>query len=303
MTVEKEASTSAPRTAEGARTGNWLRNTRARNVQSQDGEDGILEAIFETVPTANPWCVEFGAWDGRQFSNTWNLIRNHGWSAVLIERDQERFRQLALEYGNRPDVHCLHASIALHGPQSLDTTLAGTPVPKDLDLLSIDIDGNDYHVWDSLRAYRPKVVVIEFNPTIPNSVDFVQSRDPRVNQGSSLSAMIRLALTKGYEPVALTGWNAFFVCAELFPRFGITDNSIGALRPSNPYESKLYQLFDGTLVIDGYRELIWHGVTIRDRDVQVLPRFLRFGLGQHKSQIMNLAQRVWLAVRRRSPFR
>jgi len=64
--------------------------TRARNVTSQYGEDGIIARIFELIGTRNKWCVEFGASDGQYLSNTWDLINNHGWSAVLAEGNEER---------------------------------------------------------------------------------------------------------------------------------------------------------------------------------------------------------------------
>src|SRR5207302_7194236 len=94
---------------------------------------------------------------------------------------------------------------------------------------SIDIDGNDYHVWEKISDYEPKVVCIEFNPTVPAEVDFVQHADPHLKQGASLLALSRLGKAKGYELISVLTSNAFFVKAEYFPRFGIEDNSPQAL--------------------------------------------------------------------------
>jgi hypothetical protein len=277
---------------------NWLAE-RGRNVRSQSGEDGILEAIFEVLPVNSSWCVELGAWDGELFSNTWNLIRTHGWSAVLIEADRRRFAQLDKNYADRLNVHCLHRFVTLEGRHNLDATLAQTPLPKHFDLLSIDIDGHDYHLWDSVHSYRPEVVVIEYNPSIPNSISFIQPRDLDVGQGTSLRAMVELGHKKGYELVGITDWNAFFVEAELYPRLRLDNNELEIMRPANPFESQLYQLFDGTLVLDGCRKLIWHDLPIRDEAIQVLPRWFRFFPGQHRNPIRNALQRVWLAILRR----
>jgi hypothetical protein len=246
----------------------------ARSVTSQNGEDGILEEILRLLPAGNRWCVEFGAWDGKHLSNTWNLVANHGWSAVLIEADRTRHRELVARFHDNDKVIALNAFVGFDGPQSLDNLLAGTAIPEDFDLLSIDIDGNDYHVWASLARYRPRVIVIEYNPTIPNDIHFVQPRDPRVSQGSSAGAMVSLGKIQGYELAAATNCNLVFVRADLYPRLGVGDNSLARLRPWRTQETRVFQLYDGTLVVDGCDRLCWHGVALHDR-IQPLPRFLR----------------------------
>ena len=148
---------------------------------------------------------------------------------------------------------------------------ARTPLPRTFDLFSLDIDGNEYHLWDSLSEYRPRVMVIEFNPSIPNDVLFVQPRDMAVLQGSSLRALVELGNRKGYELVATNEINAFFVLKELFTKFGIPDNSIDVLHTNHKYETKLFQLYDGTLRISGYDRLLWHNVSIDIEKLQVLP--------------------------------
>ena len=100
-----------------------------------------------------------------------------------------------------------------------------------------------------LEHFSPRLVVIEFNPTIPNDVFFVQARDQSFNHGSSLLALIELARQKGYELVVTTDVNAFFVRSDLFHLFGIEDNSIGAIHNPGAYESRIFQLYDGTLVL------------------------------------------------------
>jgi hypothetical protein len=239
------------------------------------GEDGILEAIFELIPDTNHWCVEFGAGDGVTLSNTFNLIANKGWASVQIESHAEKFNALSNTHQANSNVICLHDQVGFEGQNTLDSILKATPIPTDFDLLSIDIDGNDYHVWEAVCDYRPKVVVVEFNPTIPNQVEFVQPRNMALNQGSSLLALINLGKRKGYELVATTDWNAFFVDKFYFELFGILDNSIWQLYKKVDYLTHVFQLFDGTIVVNGCNRLLWHNIELDletvQQEIQVLP--------------------------------
>ena len=247
-----------------------------RNVTSQTGEDGIIEKIFEIIKENDKWCVEFGAWDGKKFSNTWTLIKNKGWFGVLLEGDSERYKQLLMTYKDNPKVTCINKFVEFEGLYCIDNILSKIPIPKYFDLLCIDVDGNDYHIWDSMALYQPKVVVIEFNPSIPNDIDFIQPKNMNINQGSSLLSIFNLGREKGYELVATTIVNAIFVDRQYFGLFGINDNSLSILHKGHEYHTRLYQLFDGTLVLEGCNRLIWHGIEIGQESIQVLPRFLRF---------------------------
>lgn len=247
----------------------------AKTVTSQYGEDGIIEKILDLIGRVQSWCVEFGAWDGKYFSNTWDLINNKGWSGVLVEGDQQRCAALAASHQARAgEVFVENAFVSWEGESSLDNILGRTPIPANFDVLSVDIDGNDWHVWNGLRNYRPRVVVIEFNPTAGNDLYFVQDADPSLNQGASLLAFIDLARQKGYELAATTYANAFFVLAEDFPKLGIADNSIGAIY--EPYmDTQICQGFDGTIFAAGHMRLSWHSIELSQEDFQVLPRALR----------------------------
>ncbi len=247
----------------------------ARNVTSQHGEDGIIERIFAIIGEDSKWCVELGALSGKRDSNVWCLIKEKGWSGVLIEADKTQFERLQKEYASISHAHCLNTFVSFEGDDSLDHVFARTPLPKDFDLFSLDIDGNEYHLWESLVDYRPRVMVVEFNQTIPNDVTFIQPRDMRVFQGTSLRAFIELGKRKGYELVAANEVNAFFVRKELFLKCGITDNSIDTLHTDHQYQTKLFQLYDGTLRISGYDRLLWHKLPIDIEKLQVLPRRAR----------------------------
>jgi len=230
---------------------NYLWNHR-NNVFSQSGEDGVIEEIFRKIGTTNKWCVEFGAWDGIHLSNTCNLIRNSGWSAVLIEAEEKKAAKIKSNYPN-DDVHPICAMLGFtKGVDTLDDYLKTTPIPKQFDLVSIDVDGMDYHLWESMVEYRPRAVVVEFNHLVPNDVIFIQDRDGKLNEGHSLAALVELGKSRDYELVGVVHRNAFFVVKEEFHKFQpeITDNSIDAIRPFQPsyiwscYNGKMYHTLE-----------------------------------------------------------
>lgn len=258
-----------------SKTATWLSNHRARTY-SQSGEDGIIGKILETLPERDYWCVEFGALDGASLSNTRNLIEHEGYSAVLIEGSNARFKELESNYLHTEEVTTVNRFVGLGVHDNLDQILAETSIPVDFDFLSIDIDGNDYHVWKASSRYAPKAVCIEFNHTIPNEVKFVQPADPKITQGSSLSALVDLGKAKGYELVCVEGVNAFFVKSQYFPLFDIEDNSVATLRVDMSAITYLFVGYDGTIFLYGQKTMPWHcKLPLRASSMQRLPKFLR----------------------------
>lgn len=243
----------------------------AKNVTSQRGEDGIIEKVFEIIGATNKICVEFGAGDGDRTSNTWNLIQFHGWSGVLIEPKDDMFASLERRYSRRRDVATIRNTVGFGKRNSLDVILNGALQPN-FDLLVIDIDGCDYHAWEAIEKYRPRVVLIEHNPTVPIDVSFIQPRNMSVNQGSSLKALCDLGRRKGYELIAATELNAVFVERENFHLFDIEDNSPEALNPMDEKKKmRLFQGYDGTLFLVGNKRLKWKNKQIAHEAIQVLP--------------------------------
>jgi hypothetical protein len=241
---------------------------------SKGGEEQILLDALETIGESDGWCVEFGAHDGRSWSNTYGLITERGFSAVLIEPDAKRFAQLVETHAGNERVLPVRRAVGFGASDGLDSILAGTPIPDGFDVLSIDIDGNDYHAWKAVRRYRPKLVVIEFNPTIPTGVEFVQVRDPATAHGSSITSLVRLGREKGYRLIAATEGNAIFVRDDYFARFGIADGSPERLRPPSRV-AYLFQGYDGTVFVAGAERLLWHDWSFNERRFQQLPRLLR----------------------------
>lgn len=249
----------------------------AKNVTSQRGEDGIIEKVFDVIGTKNKVCVDVGAGDGDRTSNTWNLLNLCGWSGVLFEPKESAYKSLEYRYRHRPEVEVFPTKIGFVAKYCLDYVLMIRPdltiVPPDFDFLSIDIDGCDYHVWEAVEVFRPRVVAIEHNLTIPIDVEFVQAKDMSVNQGSSLLSLYLLGKRKGYELVAATEVNAIFVVQEEFHKFGIEDNSPEALNPVYEKDkTRLFQGYDGTLFLVGNDMLVWKNRKITHEDIQVLPK-------------------------------
>ncbi len=251
------------------KSNNWLsrlaEDKSRENVTSQRGEDRILREIFKIIGTTTRWAVEFGAADGRRGSNTWQFITREGWSAVEIEprRDihlavnekRDTFNSLSAEYQKYPNVVCLNTHVEYFGERRLDAILAQTKTPNVIDLLSVDIDGDEYRIWDSLKDYSARVVIVEHNKTIPIELDITSDK------GSSLRALVRLGKEKGYELVAATFVNAIFVKKEDFPKFGIRNNDSAEIWQGHEnYRNYVYQLTDGTVVLQGNNKLRWtHG--------------------------------------------
>ncbi|MEP6714597.1 MAG: hypothetical protein ABJC09_03430 [Terriglobia bacterium] len=256
----------------------WL-SQHSSNVTSQFGEDGIIAKALSLLPERTGWCVEFGAWDGKLYSNTYDLVTSKDYRGVFIEADPIRFRDLERTHGTSGRNVLVNAFVGFTKSDSLDVILSRTDIPEAFDLLSIDIDGNDYHVWQAMEHYRPNLVVIEFNPTISNSVLFVQKRHPAVSQGSSPRSLVELAKSKGYELICATANNLLFVASEHYGAFNIPDNSLELMRD----DSNVGQIFigyDGHVFLSqggvhGQVTVAWHGVKLAERKVQVLPKALQ----------------------------
>jgi len=182
----------------------WLTHC-ASNTYSQDGEDGILKAIFTVLGPGKQWCLECGASDGLFFSNTRRLIEQ-GWHALLIEADPAAYKRLvdnSAPFNDR--VFCRHAMI--NDVCRLEPFLDEVGAPLDIDLAVIDIDGQDYYLLNSILRYQPRVVVIEYNPNA--DADFI----PTLGGGGQAGwrAIWKLACGKLYTPVYRGRWNLILV--------------------------------------------------------------------------------------------
>lgn len=177
-----------------------------RKIYSQNGEDGILEAIFTLLGVTNRFFVEFGVRDGRQ-CNTAYLSRKKKWNGLMMDIDA----------GVSPSGIPIHKEFV--NAENVEALFKKYSVPKQFDLLSIDIDGNDYWVWRAIQHFEPRVVAIEYNGSVPVEQAKTIPYDPNFRwpgttyYGASLHALVKLARQKRYTLINCdsSGTNAFFV--------------------------------------------------------------------------------------------
>jgi len=154
---------------------------------SQFGESKILYEIFEKIGTYNKYGVEFGASDGYWLSNL-RMFLDMGWAGLQMEGVEENKNDVKAEFIIRENINSLFEKYN---------------VPNKFDLLSIDLDGNDYWIWKEIN-YDPNVVIIEFNAHFDADSRVVIEYDPThvfdftYAYGASFRAMVELAESKGY---------------------------------------------------------------------------------------------------------
>ncbi len=193
---------------------------------SQMGEDGIIQFLIRHVPIKHKTFVEFGVQDYRE-SNTRFLLKQNQWKELVIDSNSD-----SIEFIRRDELswqHNLTAVCAFITAENINDLLQEHGYTGEIGLLSIDIDGNDYWVWNAISVVSPAIVVIEYNfrfgvekaVTIPYQPNFTRlSAHPSgIYFGASLKALCRLAEKKGYAFVGCTsaGTNAFFVRRDLKP--------------------------------------------------------------------------------------
>jgi len=170
------------------------------NQFSQNGEDGILEEVLSRIGIRGR-AVEFGGADGTFCSNTAKLF-NEGWSGKLIEGDEMLFGQMLNNSKLPEEIEMENAFVT---PENVNHLVGKC------DMLSIDIDGNDYNVWKAYK-HKPPVVVIEINSD-------VKPEDIVYDRGTSFNPMVELGIEKGYFLLCHTG-NLIFIdekYKKLFP--------------------------------------------------------------------------------------
>lgn len=231
-------------------------NSHEKKIYSQNGEDGIIDYIFSKIGTTNKFCVEFGVGNGFE-CNTVHLLEKKGWKGLMMDygADQNiqwdnvarkawssknmgvkyniqrysRFAKKILSQKSRSRHFQRDVKNEKVTAENIQQLFKKYNVPKNFDLLSIDIDFNDYWVWKSITDYFPRVVVIEYNSSIPPTESRVVPYDPEARWdgtnyfGASLLALKNLGQSKGYTLVGCetNGVNAFFCKSELVDRFSI----------------------------------------------------------------------------------
>jgi hypothetical protein len=220
-------------------------NRFEQRIYSQNGEDGIIRILFETIGTTNRFCVEFGTEDGRE-TNTRYLITKEKWGYLHMD-------------GGEHVNPCTDIKREYITAENINDLFSKYQVPKEFDLLSIDLDYNTYWIWKALSGeYRPRVLIIEYNSHIPVSeskvvrYDAGRMWDGTSYYGGSLLAMVNLGKAKGYTLIGCDskGVNAFFIRNDVLndvlvvrdikdlykePRFG---------NPGHPISQEEFQTVD-----------------------------------------------------------
>ena len=249
-------------------------NNYNKNVHSQNGEDGIIEEILNRLGSSlDKTCCEFGAWDGIYLSNVCNLVKNRKYKCLYIEADKKKFAELEQNFPEK-DVINVNKLVSFEGKNTLDQILTENNFNLDFDLLSIDIDGNDYHILASLKKYCPKIIIIEFNPTMPNELEFIQEKNIRLNHGSSALSIFKLAKEKNYSLAAATEVNLIFVHNTFVQK--VVDNKelkIEDVVIDERYKNFIFSGFDGKIFTSKKLKLPWHKMHVKE--LKILPNFFQ----------------------------
>ncbi|HEY4325644.1 MAG TPA: hypothetical protein VGN20_16735 [Mucilaginibacter sp.] len=196
-------------------------NKHEYQVFSQNGEDGIIQEIFNRIGHTNKYFIEFGVENGLECNST-NLLYK-GWSGLWIEGSSEFSKQISARFKDFIDNGHLKIQNEFINAENIQSLFDNANVPIEPDLLSIDIDYNDYYVWKAITKYKPRVVIIEYNSIFRPDTHFVVNYnanrmwDRTSYFGASLLALEQLGNEKGYclAGCVFTGNNAFFVRKDL----------------------------------------------------------------------------------------
>jgi hypothetical protein len=189
-------------------------NIYQKKVLSQWGQDGVLEAIFDKIGTTNKYFVEFGSSGNDSGMGNTAYLRRKGFDGLLMDGTEK-------PYGNNVSDRQYKVEIEFISASNINNLFKKYNVPPEFDLLSIDIDGQDFHVWNALKGYSPRVVSIEMNYHIVPGKDLVLQYDDnfrwRENErtGASITALKHLGNKKGYSLVATCMSDAIFVRNDL----------------------------------------------------------------------------------------
>ena len=203
-------------------------------VYSQNDEDGVLLFVFAVIGMTNRIAIEIAAGNGIE-SNSANLIINHGFLGLLFEGDINKVAEGKRFFEGHPNSAYLPPYFVTDWitRENVDQLIRGNLPPgsvqasNEIDLLSLDLDGNDYWILEAIKCVVPRVIILEFNAvwgaeramTIPYDPSFVFKPEPIPYAGASLAAFVKLLKGRGYRLVGVErlGFNAIFVRNDLAP--------------------------------------------------------------------------------------
>lgn len=193
-------------------------------VTSQWGEDGIIQYLIKNIEIENKVFVEFGV-ENYTESNTRFLLHNNNWSGLIVDGSDEN-----ISYIKNDPIYWknnLKAEYSFITKDNINTLITKNGIHGDVGLLSIDIDGNDYWIWDAINCISPRIIICEYNShfgashkvSVPYDASFVREKKhfSNIYYGASISALDFLAKKKGYSLVGsnMAGNNIFFIRNDL----------------------------------------------------------------------------------------
>lgn len=214
-------------------------------VYSQWGEDGIIQYLVRHVPMERKLFVEFGV-ENYTESNTRFLLINNYWAGLVLDGGVEN-----INYIKNDSIYWaynLKADCSFLTKDNINEVISRNGIGGDIGLLSVDIDGNDYWVWNAIDCVNPRIVICEYNSLFGKIAKVTTPYDPaffrgdahfsKVYYGASISALCELANKKGYSLVASNsaGNNIFFVRNDLLGDFKI-------LSPDDAYRQAQFREF------------------------------------------------------------
>lgn len=205
-------------------------------VFSQRGEDGIIQYIINKIEIPNPVFIEFGV-ETYVESNTRFLLMNNNWSGLVIDGSKKNINFIKNDFIYwKYNVTAVESFIT---KDNINSLISNYTKIEDIGLLSVDIDGNDYWVWQAIDTVKPRIVICEYNSafgankkvTVPYKENFVRNKEhfSELYFGASLAAFCDLADQKGYDFIGTSsaGVNAYFVRKELSSPFTKLKESAG----------------------------------------------------------------------------
>lgn len=184
---------------------------------SQNGEDGIINEIFNRLGIKKGVFIEIGTGDGSE--NNTRLLLELGWTGTWIDGNPKCLESIYNDFDRYISSKKLNAQLNLVDSDNINSILKDNNVSPDVDLLSLDLDLTTHQVWEALTYITPKVLVIEYNGFFPKNslwkanIKGNESWDGSINMGASLSTIIQISDYKNYKFIGteLSGTNAFFV--------------------------------------------------------------------------------------------
>jgi hypothetical protein len=188
---------------------------------SQFDEDGIIQEIFRRIGVTNKTFLEIGVGDGLENNTLFLLLK--GWKGVWIDGDSKNIKAIQNKFLFLQDSGRLRTKLAWVDKDNIDFLIQDLGLPQEIDLLSLDIDGNDYHVLENIVFLNPRAMVLEYNAKLPPPVKWVMTYDQyhtKTNTdyfGAFLKSFEYLLYKRGYCLVGcnISGVNAFFVRKDL----------------------------------------------------------------------------------------